>query len=106
MPPVSYAIPAGSAAAAVLVALALCLLCHRKMKRRTEEVNIDDFQQRIEDMRYCYHHHTVFHRTPSTHSHSHPDTYNNQYHMEQPSPPSESEIEHVCGDDASSPETP
>ncbi|XP_008555290.1 cubilin isoform X1 [Microplitis demolitor] len=106
VPPVSYAIPAASAAAAVLIAFALCLLCHRKMKRRTEEVNIDDFQQRIEDMRYCYHHHTVFHRTPSTHSHSHPDTYNNQYHMEQPSPPSESEIEHVCADDASSPETP
>lgn len=106
MPPVSYAVPAGIAAAAVLIALTICLLCHRKMKRRAQEVHIDDFQQRVDDMRYCYRHQSLLHRAPSTHSHGHSHNYHDEYHLEQPSPPSESEVDHVCGDEASSPDSP
>ncbi|XP_063987836.1 cubilin-like isoform X3 [Diachasmimorpha longicaudata] len=104
VPPVSYAIPAAGAAAAVILALLICLLCHRKLKRRAQEVHIDDMQQRVEDVRYCYRHHSLSQRTSSMQSHGHSQNYTDQYHLDQPSPPSDSE--HVCGEDISSPESP
>ncbi|XP_011309248.1 bone morphogenetic protein 1-like isoform X2 [Fopius arisanus] len=104
VPPVSYAIPVAGAAAAVILAMIICLLCHRKLKRRPQEVHIDDLQQRVEDVRYCYRHHSLPQRTSSMHSHGHTHNYSDQYHLDQPSPPSDSE--HVCGEDISSPESP
>ncbi|XP_044013661.1 dorsal-ventral patterning tolloid-like protein 1 isoform X2 [Aphidius gifuensis] len=88
----SYAVPAACAAAAVTIALALCMLCHRKLKRRAQEVHIDDLQQQVEDVRYCYHHHhsllqhaTDIHSTYAAH-HAHTHNYNNdinQQHQQQ-----------------------
>ncbi|XP_043464609.1 dorsal-ventral patterning tolloid-like protein 1 isoform X2 [Leptopilina heterotoma] len=103
VPEDNYAIPAGCAVIAVLVALSICFLCHRKLKRRVPEVSIDDLQQRVEDRHQCYHHHNLL-RHYQTQSHSHNF---NQYQIQEPSPPSESEAEqeHVCGDDASSPDS-
>lgn len=107
----SYAVPVSCAVAAVLIALVLCLICHRKLKRRVEEVHIDDLQQRVDEERRCYHHHHHHHHHslldhPQSHSHAHTHNYN-QYQLEQPSPPSESERddEHVCHDDQSSPDS-
>lgn len=105
VPEDNYAIPAGCAVIAVLVALSICFLCHRKLKRRVPEVSIDDLQQRVEDRHHCYHHHNLLHHY-QTQSHSHNHNFN-QYQIQEPSPPSESEAEqeHVCGDDASSPDS-
>ncbi|XP_043287239.1 tolloid-like protein 1 isoform X2 [Venturia canescens] len=107
----NYAVPVSCAVAAVLAALVLCLICHRKLKRRVEEVHIDDLQQRVDEERRCYHHHHHhYHHSllnhPQTHSHAHTHNYN-QYQLEQPSPPSESERDddHVCHDDRSSPDS-
>lgn len=105
VPQDNYAVPAGCAASAVLVALLLCFLCHRKLKRRVPEVAIDDLQQRVEERHHCYHHHNLLHHY-QTQSHRHSHNFN-QYQIQEPSPPSESEAEqeHVCGDDASSPDS-
>ncbi|XP_024938391.1 bone morphogenetic protein 1 isoform X2 [Cephus cinctus] len=103
VPPDSYAVPAGCVAGAVLIALILCLLCHRKLKRRVQEVHIDDLQQRVEERRHCHHHHSLLHHHQS-HSHSHSHSFN-QYQLQHPSPPSESEVEHVCEEEASSPDS-
>ena len=103
VPQDNYAVPAGIAASAVLVALLFCFLCHRKLKRRVPEVPIDDLQQRVDDRHHCYHHHNLLHHYQSPgHGHSHSF---NQYQIQEPSPPSESEADHVCGDEASSPDS-
>ncbi|KAK2586444.1 hypothetical protein KPH14_010719 [Odynerus spinipes] len=99
VPADSYAIPAGYAAGAILVALFLCLICHRKLKRRVQEVHIDDLHQRVEERHHCYHHHTLLqHHQDHTHDF-------NQYQLEQSSPPSDSDAEHGCGDETSSPDS-
>ncbi|XP_015514875.1 tolloid-like protein 1 isoform X1 [Neodiprion lecontei] len=110
IPPDSYAVPAGCAAGAILIATLFCLLCHRKLKKRPQEVHIDDLQQRVEDQRHCHrhdrllhHHHHHHHRHHQSHSHSHSHNFN-QHHFQQASPSSGSEVEHICGDEASSPD--
>ncbi|XP_012263563.1 tolloid-like protein 2 isoform X2 [Athalia rosae] len=105
IPADSYAVPAGCAVGAILIALLLCLLCHRQLKRRPQEVHIDDLQQRVEDQHHCHRHHRLLHHHQSQgHSHNHSHSFN-QHHFQQTSPTSESEVEHVCGDEASSPDS-
>ncbi|KAL2719162.1 bone morphogenetic protein 1 isoform X1 [Vespula squamosa] len=98
VPTDSYVIPAVSAAASILVVLFVCLLCH-KLKRPVQEVHIDDLHQRVEERHHCYHHHTLL-RHHQDHIHEF-----NQYQLEQPSPPSDSDAEQVCGDETSSPDS-
>ncbi|XP_035739914.1 dorsal-ventral patterning tolloid-like protein 1 isoform X2 [Vespa mandarinia] len=98
VPTDSYLIPAISAAASILVVLFVCLLCH-KLKRPIQEVHIDDLHQRVEERHHCYHHHTLL-----QHHQDHIHEFN-QYQLEQPSPPSDSDAEQVCGDETSSPDS-
>ncbi|XP_046831022.1 bone morphogenetic protein 1 isoform X2 [Vespa crabro] len=98
VPTDSYLIPAVSAAASILVVLFVCLLCH-KLKRPIQEVHIDDLHQRVEERHHCYHHHTLL-----QHHQDHIHEFN-QYQLEQPSPPSDSDAEQVCGDETSSPDS-
>ncbi|XP_043677575.1 tolloid-like protein 1 isoform X2 [Vespula pensylvanica] len=94
----TYVIPAVSVAASILVVLFVCLLCH-KVKRPVQEVHIDNLHQRIEEHHPCYHHHALL-----QHHQDHIHEYN-QYQLEQPSPPSDSDAEQVCGDETSSPDS-
>ncbi|XP_043504117.1 dorsal-ventral patterning tolloid-like protein 1 isoform X1 [Polistes fuscatus] len=98
VPADSYVIPAVSAAASVLVVLFICLLCN-KLKRPVQEVHIDDLHQRVEERHHCYHHHSLL-----QHHQDHIHEFN-QYQLEQPSPPSDSDAEQVCGDETSSPDS-
>ncbi|XP_034938400.1 bone morphogenetic protein 1 isoform X2 [Chelonus insularis] len=106
VPPVSYAVPVGSAAAAVLLALIICLLCHRKMKRRVEEMNIDDYHPEPEDLEDYIFQHSYYLRSSSIHDQGNPpEEYNDHYHLG-PSSPRDGEIEHVCGEGRNSPDSP
>ncbi|XP_066598102.1 tolloid-like protein 1 isoform X2 [Prorops nasuta] len=95
---VNYVVPASYTAVAVGLALVLCFICRRKFKRREPEVHIDDLQQRVDDRRHCYHHHSFLHHPDHTHGF-------NQYQLQHPSPPSDSEAEQYQGDEPSSPDS-
>ncbi|XP_012271298.1 cubilin isoform X3 [Orussus abietinus] len=97
-PPDNYAVPVGCAAGAVLMVVLLCLVCHQRLRRRGREVPIDDLEQRVKDRRLCYHHHHSLLHHHQSHNHGHSHGFS-QYQLQQPSPPSESEVEHVCADE-------
>ncbi|XP_026824428.1 tolloid-like protein 2 isoform X2 [Ooceraea biroi] len=91
VPADSYAVPIGYAIGSILVALVLCLICHRMLRRRARGMQIDELppQRVIDDRRHCYHQHNLL-------RHQHQDYAPglrgfNQYQLEQPSPPSESD---------------
>lgn len=100
----SYAVPLCYAIGSVLIFLVVCLICHRRLRRRARGVSIDELPQRVVDDRlHCYHHHDLLHHHQD-HSHSF-----NEYQLEQPSPPSESdgeiEPEHSGDQETSSPDS-
>lgn len=104
MAPLAYVI--GS----IVVVMMICLACHR-LRRCARGMPIDELPQRVvDDRRHCYYHHDLLH-----HHQEHPRGFN-QYQLEQPSPPSESddeaeieaeaeaEADQACDQDTSSPD--
>jgi len=109
----SYAMPIVYAIGGILVTLALCLICQRRLQRRSRSgMPIDELPpvRIIDDRRHCYHHDLLHH---SHHQQDHMSTRSfNQYQLEQPSPPSESdegeeveEIDQGCDQETSSPDS-
>ncbi|XP_043509572.1 bone morphogenetic protein 1 isoform X1 [Frieseomelitta varia] len=105
----NYAIPAGYAIGAVLIALIVCLLCHRKLKRRVQTVHLNDLRHRIDERHRCYHNENLLQHHHHFHNHQHQHQYQQQqqqqqhyqdltndsrYHLESStSPVSESDVE-------------
>ncbi|XP_043580060.1 cubilin isoform X1 [Bombus pyrosoma] len=107
----NYAVPAGGAIGAVLIALIVCLLCHRELRRRVQTVHLDDLRHRIDERHRCYHnedllqHHHHFHHHHHQHQHQYQQqqqqqqhyqdlTSDSRYHLESStSPMSESDVE-------------
>lgn len=101
----SYAVPVGYATGGLLVALVICLVCHRLRRRPRHGMRTDEPSQRVvDDRRHCYHHHDLLH-----HHQDHSPRGFNQYQLEEPSPPSESddemEPEQGCDQETSSPDS-
>lgn len=109
VPPDSYAVPLAYAIGSVLVALIICLVCHRRLRRRPRHgIPTNELPQRIvDDRHHCYHHHELLH-----HHQEHPPHGFNQYQLEEPSPLSETddemepeEEEQGCEQETSSPDS-
>lgn len=109
VPANSYTMPIIYAVGSILVILMLCLICHRKLHRRSHNMPINELppQRMVDDQRHCYHHDLLHHQHQnhaSTHSF-------NQYQLEQPSSSSESdegeaeEPEPYCDQETSSPDS-
>lgn len=102
----NYTIPIAYAVGSILVILMFCLVCHRKLRRRSRGVPIDELPpQCVIDAidRHCYHHHDLLHA-------DHVLTHDfNQYQLEEPSPLNESdemeEPEGDCHQETSSPDS-
>lgn len=117
MPVNSYAMPIIYAIGGILMALMFCLICQRRLHRRSRSgITIDELppQRIIDDRRHCYHHDML--PSPYHHQPDHMSTRSfNQYQLEQPSPPSESddddedEVEEIedqgCDQETSSPDS-
>ncbi|CAL1677517.1 unnamed protein product [Lasius platythorax] len=81
----NYAIPVAYAIGSILVVLMFCLVCHRRLRRQSRGVPIDDLPpQCVIDDHHCYHHHDLLHT-------DHTLTRFNQYQLEEPSPLNESD---------------
>ncbi|XP_072756376.1 tolloid-like protein 1 isoform X2 [Anoplolepis gracilipes] len=64
IPANNYAIPIAYAVGSILIILMFCLVCHRKLRRRSHGVPIDELPpQCVIDAidRHCYHHHDLLH---------------------------------------------
>ncbi|XP_032681365.1 cubilin isoform X3 [Odontomachus brunneus] len=82
----SYTAPLGYVIGSILVVMMICLGCHR-LRRCMRGMPIDELPQRVvDDRRHCYYHDFPHHYQ------EHPRGFN-QYQLEQPSPPSESDGE-------------
>lgn len=107
IPANSYTMPIVYAVGGILVILVLCLICHRRLRRQSHNIPINELspQRMVDD--HCYHHDLLHHQHQnhaSTHSF-------NQYQLEQPSSSSESdegeveEPEPDCDQETSSPDS-
>lgn len=105
----SYTLPIVYAVGGILVILILGLICHRRLRQRSHSIPINELppQHMVDDRHHCYHHDLLHHQHQnhaSTHSF-------NQYQLEQPSSPSESdegeveEPEPDCDQETSSPDS-
>ncbi|EFN64302.1 Cubilin [Camponotus floridanus] len=102
----NYTKPIAYAVGSILVILMFCLVCHRKLRRRSRGVPIDELPpQCVIDAidRHCYHHHDLLH---ADHALTHDF---NQYQLEESSPLNESdemeEPEQDCHQETSSPDS-
>lgn len=110
VPTDSYTMPIVYAVGSVLVILMLCLICHRRLRRQSHNVPVNELlpQRVVDDRRHCYHHHDLLHHQYQNHASTHSF---NQYQLEQPSPSSESdegeteEPEPDCDQETSSPDS-
>lgn len=101
----------GGAIGIILMSLIVCLLCHRKLRRRVQTGHLDDLRHRIDERHRCYHnknllqHHHHFHHHHHQHQHQYQQqqqqqqhyqdlTSDSRYHLESStSPMSESDVE-------------
>ncbi|XP_011702582.1 PREDICTED: uncharacterized protein LOC105458758 [Wasmannia auropunctata] len=83
--PVDYTMPIAYAVGSILVILMLCLICHRRLRRRSRNMPINELppERIVDDRRHCYHHHDLLHHQHQNHASMHSF---NQYQLEQPSP--------------------
>ncbi|CAK9794637.1 Tolloid-like protein 1 [Anthophora quadrimaculata] len=111
----NFAVPAVYAVGGALVALIVCLFCHRKLKGRVQAVRLNNLRQRIDERHRYYHNenllqHHHYHQHQHQHQYQHPrhhhkqqqqeeqhyqdSTKDSKYHLElSTSPMSESDVE-------------
>lgn len=87
----------------ILLVTIICLGCYW-LRRYARGVPIDELPQRVvDDRRPCYYHHDLLH-----HHQEHSRGFN-QYQLEEPSPPSDSdgeaEVDQACDQETSSPDS-
>ncbi|XP_024877003.1 uncharacterized protein LOC112457919 [Temnothorax curvispinosus] len=110
IPADSYTMPIAYAVGSILVILMFCLICHRRLRRRSHNIPINELspQRVVDDRGHCYHHHDLLYHQHQNHASRHSF---NQYQLEQPSPSSESdegeaeELEPDCDQETSSPDS-
>ncbi|XP_039306033.1 cubilin isoform X8 [Solenopsis invicta] len=106
----SYTLPIAYAVGSILVILMLCLICHRRLRRQSHNMPSHELspQRILPNRHHCFHDDLLHHQHQN-----HASTHNfNQYQLEQPSPPSESdcegeadEPEPSCNQEISSPDS-
>ncbi|XP_050446232.1 tolloid-like protein 1 isoform X2 [Cataglyphis hispanica] len=87
IPADNYALPIAYAVGSILIILMFCLICHRRLRRRSRGIPIDELPpQCVIDAidRHCYHHDLLHTDHALTRGF-------NQYHLEEPSPLNESD---------------
>jgi len=107
IPTDSYTMPIVYVVISILVILMLCLICHRRLRRRSRNIPINELssQRIIDDRHHCYHHHDLLHHQHQNHASTHSF---NEYQLEQPSESNDSEEEQPepgCNQETSSPDS-
>ncbi|XP_026672046.1 bone morphogenetic protein 1 isoform X2 [Ceratina calcarata] len=80
----SYVMPVGCAiGAAMLIALTVCLVYHRKLKKQVQTVHLNDLRQRIDERHRCYRNESLLQHHHEHHRHHYYQQQQQQQQQEQ-----------------------